>query len=308
MLQQTKVMNPLLTVGMPVYNAMPYLPSAVESILQQSFKDFELIIVDDGSTDDSPQYLASLRDTRVRVISQNNSGNGAARNRLISEAKGQLFAIMDGDDISMTNRFQLQIGRFAQDSNLVLTGTQFNFLFESKITAAPKVPTDHEQIVKKFLRGSAGMCHSSLMANTAALKSIAGYRIRGPGLDYDFVLRLAECGRIENISQCVHNYRIHSNSIVMTRHGEVRCGILYAVQCANNRRMGLVEPSLEEWKGKWKQRGISGILSDELDRLSTIHYRRGVADKCKGNSIMYILHMMVAALCKPKAAMRRLAK
>src|SRR6185437_15724131 len=79
-------MRPQLTIGVPVFNGMPYLPEAIESLLSQTYSDFEILIVDDGSTDAGPEYLRSIKDKRIRILRQPNQGLTATLNRILAEA------------------------------------------------------------------------------------------------------------------------------------------------------------------------------------------------------------------------------
>lgn len=97
-------MHHLLTVGIPVYNAMPYLAESVQSILGQSYIDFEVLAINDGSTDDSLAYLQSLRDGRLRIINQKNQGLTATLNRMLAEAQTPWLARHDADDIAYPHR------------------------------------------------------------------------------------------------------------------------------------------------------------------------------------------------------------
>ena len=93
-------MNPLVSVIVPVYNMSKYLRQCLDSVLSQTLKEIEIICVDDGSTDDSLEILSEIavKDSRVRVLQQENKGSGAARNYGISEARGEYIAFMDSDD------------------------------------------------------------------------------------------------------------------------------------------------------------------------------------------------------------------
>jgi GT2 family glycosyltransferase len=91
-------MSPRVSVVVPLYNKGPFIRRCVESILNQAFRDFELIVVDDGSTDDGPAVVRGIEDPRVRILSQPNAGPGAARNRGSEAARGELLAWLDGDD------------------------------------------------------------------------------------------------------------------------------------------------------------------------------------------------------------------
>jgi glycosyltransferase involved in cell wall biosynthesis len=95
---------PLITVGIPVFNALPYLAESIESILEQSHSDFELLVVNDGSTDDSLKYLQSLRDPRLRLINQKNQGLTATLNRMLAEVRTPWLARHDADDVAYPQR------------------------------------------------------------------------------------------------------------------------------------------------------------------------------------------------------------
>jgi glycosyltransferase involved in cell wall biosynthesis len=109
---------------MPVYNAGEYLRPAIESILSQTFSDFEFLIVDDGSTDNSVDIIQSYEDPRIRLIRQENQGCYPARNRAIAEARGEFLANMDADDISLPERFEKQVAYLRENPEVVLVGVR----------------------------------------------------------------------------------------------------------------------------------------------------------------------------------------
>src|SRR5689334_9568753 len=98
--------SPTISVCMPVYNAQTYVRQAVQSILAQTFSDFEFIIIDDGSTDESPTILRELaeKDSRIRVTSRPNTGYAKALNEALQQSRGQYIARMDADDIALPDR------------------------------------------------------------------------------------------------------------------------------------------------------------------------------------------------------------
>src|ERR1019366_5743598 len=93
-----------LTVGIPVFNAIPYLPENIESILRQSYSDFEILIINDGSTDGSREYLRSVRDPRLRIVDQENRGLTATLNRMLAEVRTPWLARHDADDVAYPHR------------------------------------------------------------------------------------------------------------------------------------------------------------------------------------------------------------
>lgn len=153
-----------ITVAIPIYNAEEYLPLAIQSVLNQSFMDFELILLDDGSTDNSLTIANSFEDPRIRVISDgNNLGLPARLNQIVGLAKYDLIARMDADDIIPENRLKLQFDYL--DSNpfkdLVTTGTGYidgnSYLGQS----LPNPPM--ELSLSHMLDGQHGICHASLL-------------------------------------------------------------------------------------------------------------------------------------------------
>src|SRR2546423_279818 len=117
----------ILTVTLPVYNAMPYLQAAVESILGQTYSDFEFLIIDDGSSDGSADYLRSLRDPRVRLSVRENRGLGATLNELFRNSRTEYVARMDADDICEPRRLEKQMAFLRDHGNVVMLGTGIDF-------------------------------------------------------------------------------------------------------------------------------------------------------------------------------------
>src|SRR5262249_31043112 len=115
---------------MPVYNARPYLAAAVESILAQTFHDFELLMLDDGSTDGSRAILEryAARDARLRLWSRRNTGYVIALNELLSRARGELLARMDADDVALPQRFAQQVAYLRSHPDVVCAGTAVHLI------------------------------------------------------------------------------------------------------------------------------------------------------------------------------------
>lgn len=114
---------PAVSVGMAVYNAEPWLVEAVDSVLGQTFGDFELIAIDDGSVDATPDILKNYRDPRLRVITQRQSGQTPALNYGLRVARGALIARMDGDDVALPERFARQVAFLRAHPEVGLLGT-----------------------------------------------------------------------------------------------------------------------------------------------------------------------------------------
>lgn len=140
--------KPKISVIMSVYNGMPYLKEAVQSILKQTFKDFEFIVVNDASTDDSWQYLKGLNDKRIKlIINEKNLGLATSLNDGIKIAKGNFIARMDADDVSKPDRLEVQYKFLTKNPEIDLCGSWADIIDEKgKIVAEKKYPVKNLDI------------------------------------------------------------------------------------------------------------------------------------------------------------------
>ena len=240
---------PLISVCMPVYNAEPYVAEAVESILAQTYRNFEFIIIDDGSTDRSLAILKryAAQDTRIRLSSSPNAGYLVRLNEMLDEARGDLIARMDADDVAMPERFIRQIDFLDAHPEVVAVGSRVLAIdSDGDPIAEFCTAQDHEEIDRAHLDVQGGFInHPVAMIRTAAIRKIGGYRADyWPGEDVDLWLRLAEIGRLANLPERLLKFRRHLESISYTRHARQheRC---QAAAIDAHRRRGLPLPSWE---------------------------------------------------------------
>ncbi len=225
---------PTVSVVMPVYNGQRYLSRAVESILGQTWWDFELVAVNDGSTDETGRILERYAkgDGRVRVVWQENQGIVGALNAGLGAARGKLLARMDADDVALPGRLARQVDYLREHPECVAVGTEV-LLIDSEgkpISKKPGIVTEHEEIDRALLVGGWPMVHPTVMMRASAVRKIRGYR---PGTfpheDHDLFLRLAEVGRLANIPEVLLKYRQHFGSVCVLASGRserVRAGII----------------------------------------------------------------------------------
>ena len=202
---------PLVSVLMPVFNTVAYVGDAIESIRQQSFGDFELIVLNDGSTDGSTEVLRSFagQDARIRLIEQPNRGLIASRNRLLDEARGEFIAWMDSDDLSHGERLERQVRAFAADVNLACVGTNVRLIDpEGLPLGTEEYPQLDEQIRADQGLGT-GFRFASTMQRRAAALAAGSFRGFPLGEDLDFLLRVAEHGGLSNVPEVLYVYRQH---------------------------------------------------------------------------------------------------
>ncbi|WP_330110241.1 glycosyltransferase [Methylophaga thalassica] len=206
-----------ISVLMSVYNTEKYLVEAIESILNQSFNNFEFIIINDGSTDRSEDILRyyERKDKRIKLISRENRGLVLSLNEALDCASASLIARMDADDISLPQRFEEQIKYLKDNPDVVCVGTAQIIIDEDgdELTRL-NVPTENSVIQKRLLEGHCPLEHPSVMFRTDAVKALGAYRKDCEAAeDYDLWLRLGEVGKLANINKPLIQYRYLSSSV-----------------------------------------------------------------------------------------------
>jgi glycosyltransferase involved in cell wall biosynthesis len=217
--------NPTLSVVMSVYNGERYLRKAIDSILSQSFQDFEFIIINDGSTDSSGEILTSFaaKENRIRIIKVPNQGLTKSLNQGLAYCQGHYIARMDADDISLPDRFEKQVAFLDRSNETVALGTGVELIDEDDESLGRwERPTTHEALEHAHLSGLSGfIVHPSVMLRANAVRKLGGYREDlVTGQDYDLFLRLGEIGRIGNLSEVLLCYRLHLGSVGFSRSEE----------------------------------------------------------------------------------------
>lgn len=298
-------MSTKLTVILAAYNGMPYLPMAVESILLQSFTDFTFIIVNDGSTDGSEEFLGSLTDPRIVLINQANEGQGAARNAALIRCQSEYTALMDADDISKPERLLYQLEYLEAHPDVVVLGTQIEFLVGAVVQRAFSTPSDHTGIQARLLKGRAGLCHPSLMFRTAAATAFGGYPSGVFGEDLDFCLRISEEGRAANLDQVLFQYRLHVSQMSLARCGELLSGNRYAAYRAVCRRNNC---PAEAFSIFLLNASFISRCRWALEAWELIHYRTARIRMASGKRLSGIFSMTLSGMCRPVATMSRFAQ
>jgi len=212
---------PLISVLLPAHNAERWIAAAVSSILSQTFEDFELILVDDHSSDGTAPYLERIArtDPRVRLVANQGRGLLPALLTAVSVARGTFLARMDADDVADPRRFASQVNHLQQHPRCVALGTGILCIDEEGLPLfSPPVSPDHESIVDQLLHNRPGkICHPTAMMRKAAYVQAGGYRQDYHYEDVDLFLRLAECGRLANLPEPLLSYRLVPSSISRTR-------------------------------------------------------------------------------------------
>jgi glycosyltransferase involved in cell wall biosynthesis len=206
--------SPKISVVMSVFNGSKYINDSIDSILNQTFKDFEFIIIDDGSTDDSLEKIKSYNDSRIVVISRENKGLVYSLNQGISIAKGKYIVRQDADDISSPTRFEEQFHILTNNPKLILVGSSiYTIDEESKTKNMHKVLINNPELKQELIIRSP-FAHGSTMFKKSLFITAGGYKSNEwPTEDYGLWLRMAEYGDFFNIDSPLYKYRENSLSI-----------------------------------------------------------------------------------------------
>lgn len=289
-------MGPKVSVLMSVYNAWPYLPEAVESVLTQSINDFEFIIINDGSTDEGVVYLDSIKDLRVKVIHQENEGLGKALNKWLHSCKGEFIMRMDADDRCSSRKMEKQVEYLRDNKDVILVGTQIRFFAANNVLPnISKLPTSDEAIVQGMRKGWHTMCHPTIMFRKSLLDHMEGYVVAGVGEDWAFILDASEHGRLENLGEELYYYRIHPSSNAWRNSTRVIAGLKYAIERIEMREKGNDYP-FELFMEKWNKQGFLARLIVNMKGLSQVLHRQAVMKKLQGRRFSSLWRMVVAAL------------
>ena len=210
--------NPEISVIMPVFNASSFLRESIGSILNQTFSNFELIILNDKSTDNSLDIIKEIhsKDNRIVIIDKTqNVGPANLRNEGINAAKGNFIALMDADDISLPTRFEKQIALLKNNPQIGVCGTWFTF-FGSKKNKIIKHSINSEAIKISFLH-SCNIGNPTVMFKKEVLNNLKFDNEYVPVEDYDLWSRLLAKTNFYNIPESLLNYRQHNNNISKTK-------------------------------------------------------------------------------------------
>ena len=302
--------DPDIAVVMACHNGLPYLSDAVESIRGQTFDRFELIVVDDGSTDGSGDYLRSVADAdpRVRVITQVQSGQQAAANRGIAAAKAPLIARMDADDVSSPDRLAKQVEYMDRHPEVGLAGSQIRRLGSRGGGLTSSFPLDHRRIVAELMQNRHAMCNPSVVFRKSLFDQIGGYWDHNIAEDWDMFLRMADVSKLANLPNVLLDYRFHTGSINGRRIVEAQFFNEYAADRARRRQDGQPDLSVDEFRQTHRSNHFPGNWTFYMDAQSIGQYREAIADIYGGHPVRGYARLMLSASMSPQRTTRRIAR
>lgn len=215
--------EPEVSVIMPVYNAESYIAAAIESILQQTFTSFELIIIDDGSTDNSAEIISkiSLLDQRIRFYSRENKGLATTLNEAILYSKGKYIARMDSDDISNLDRIAIQVEHLRAFPEIDLISSAFIPFKKANELLEPITHPTNPLLIQFLLSFCSPICHPAVFAKSAVLKSHQ-YRYDVATEDHELWCRVSSTHIISNQNNILLRYRLHDTSLTAKNKKRIR--------------------------------------------------------------------------------------
>jgi len=206
--------NPSISVVMPVCNALPFLEESIKSILSQTLSDFEFVILDDASTDESIEVLRqwSLRDTRIRLYESNEHlGLAASSNAVVAKARAPLIARMDADDISHPDRLLRQMNTMKDRPDVAAVGTLCNGI---DATGREVRPRDRWRVLRRS--NYIPFPHGSAMFRHEVFDQVGGYDENAfGGEDQDLFAKMAARGRVLTLPDVLYSYRYHSRNATL---------------------------------------------------------------------------------------------
>jgi len=218
------LINPVVSIIIPVYNKCPYIKQTIDSVLGQDFDLFEVIVIDDGSTDESLEIIKAFSDPRIRVFTQSNAGVERARNFGFSQSSGSFIVFLDADDLMSVNRLSKQIALFNLDQDLVLVGTWANVIDHSgKVVGSICPPTSNAAIQLSHLFRNQFVNSSVMVRRRAITNGLVFNEVRGKRFAEDFDLwnRVSKNGLVVNIPEKLTSYRRLSTSRSQSKGGSL---------------------------------------------------------------------------------------
>lgn len=261
-----------ISVVMPVYNGKTYLHRAILSVLNQSFSDFEFLIIDDGSTDGSSEILLEYqqKDRRIRVVARKHLGLIAALNEGCNLARGKYIARLDCDDIAKSWRLEQQINYLNTNRNIVLLGGSTECIDGDDNLLFTMHWPSQQQGLRDYMLLDCQIAHTTVMFTKEVFVAVGGYRpAYRHAEDYDLFLRIGDKHGFDNLDQILCQYRLHSQQISSQQADAQIISSIGARLATKMRRSGLIEPKWRSVVVAYEDLIANGISTKRIDALTS---------------------------------------
>jgi len=261
--------SPVVSAVMSTYNKGPWLQQAIDSVLQQTFTDWELIIVDDGSTDDSATVLAACTDPRITIYSlSNNVGRAKARNVALERARGRYIAICDSDDVSAATRFERHVSFLDSHPEVGVVSGYIRQLSD-RHAARIAFPLDHESIARRFARGKMGAAHGAAMIRSVCFEQLGLYLddLRSAE-DFELFRRFCQRFEFRTLPEELLLYRSRLGTVPLREWAELSRAHRYALYRSNLHNSTAPVLSFDEFVHSWR----TNVAVYTVDSLRFAHF------------------------------------
>ena len=286
--------RPKVTVLMSVYNSQKYLKPAIESVLSQSFKDFEFLIIDDGSRDKSKAIIEQYakKDPRIRLVSRPNKGLVVSLNEGLSKAEGEYIARMDSDDISDKSRLEKEVSCLDANPSIGMVGSNYTIIDKKgKKLVTTNVFTHHSDL-KMCLITCNQFGHGSIMLRKSVLDEVGDYDASvGHVEDYDLWIRISRVSKVFNIEQPLYIWRKTEESITHSNH-----------EAQIRQTFALRDKAFEHYLGhrrEYKPFSVHVSGSDYRRRKSTMYRDLGYLYRAKDRPLGALWMIALAIIFQP---------
>ena len=302
----------MISVIMPAYNSEEFITPAIESILNQTYRDFELIVIDDGSTDSTLAIVQRFADAddRIRIIRANHGGVGNAMNTALKETKYPWVAVMHSDDIAMPTRLEKQIQAALADPDVVIWGTDgWHINHDGNILSRFRVgPLTKEDCRERRQSGRLVQAiHPTVMINRDVALKVGGY---DPAFkvceDIDLFDRMMRYGDLVTIPEELLKYRVHGSSLSMKKYLSQAVYTRFVKARQLHRFETDEELSFEDFKKIDEKRPWTLKLREYTDNLSGMYYRRAGMAYGNRNYIKTAFYIVLASVLKPQRTIKRM--
>lgn len=308
-------MSVLVSVVMPVYNSQEFLEEAIESVLEQTYTNWELIIVDDGSPDSSYEIAEKYqqKDTRIVLHKQKNGGPSSARNTAVSLAKGELIAMLDPDDVMFPNRLQEQVEFLDQYPEVSIVSCLCNYVDRNNRILG----TNYTDILTiedchRYLRENKIIfcLHSGATMYREAFLKVGGYKEEVfYTQDLDLWNRMAETGyNLVVTPKILVNYRIHGGSIMSTKYLKIPYEYYWIVDSTYKRRKGKEELDYETFLKELHKKSFKYRMSIKRKVFYKYFYRNAGLMYAEKKPLKFLINIAAAFLLNPIYVFHKVTK
>ena len=302
-----------VSVLMTAYNAERFLPQAVASVLRQTHREFEFVVIDDGSSDDTRQILADYAraDARLRFVSHENMGMGRSLNKGLGLVRGEWVARLDADDEMLPTRLERQIAFVRDHPEVAVTATLVNYTDARGrvIGRSQSDLMDRPALDAALRRGELiHVHHPAVMARADVLRSAGGFRPDfWPADDVELWNRLADAGHLVLVQpEHLTNYRIHGSSACVESSRRATEKLEWVEACARSRRAGAPEPTWEQFAARRAGRSVVARFNQARKDSARAYYKAATLHYSDRRYHRFVPSLAAAAALEPEYVLSKL--